>query len=173
MSSLVAKRYVKALLGTNDVAVVYNELAQISTAFLEDKFVSIIGSTDITKSAKLNLIFSFVDNCSETSINLIKLLSENKRLNIIPSIVAELKQELAVINNTYTGVIHTNKELSADYVSKLEISFSKKFDTTLTLTQNICDYDGIKVDLEGLGCEIGFSKDRLKSQMINHILKAV
>ena len=39
--------------------------------------------------------------------------------------------------------------------------------------QNVCDYDGIKVDIDGLGVEISFSKDRLKSQLIDHILKAV
>ena len=43
----------------------------------------------------------------------------------------------------------------------------------LQLTQNICDYDGIKVDIDGLGVEVGFSKERLKSQLIHHILKAV
>jgi hypothetical protein len=31
----------------------------------------------------------------------------------------------------------------------------------------------IKVDIEGLGVEISFSKERLKAQMIEHILKAV
>ena len=41
------------------------------------------------------------------------------------------------------------------------------------MTQNICDYDGVKVSIDGLGVEVGFAKNRLKSQMIDHILKAV
>jgi F-type H+-transporting ATPase subunit delta len=35
------------------------------------------------------------------------------------------------------------------------------------------NYDGIKVDIDGLGVEIGFAKSKFKSQMIEHILKAV
>jgi F-type H+-transporting ATPase subunit delta len=100
-------------------------------------------------------------------------LSENNRLGLIPNIVSELENELAVINNSYKGVIHTNVELSADEVAKLNQQFAKKFNVDLALTQNICDYDGIKVDIDGLGVEVGFSKERLKSQMIEHILKAV
>lgn len=173
MSSLVAKRYVKALLAGNDIATVSSELKQIATAYNDEKFLSIIASTDIKVSAKVGLIISFVEGVSTTTTNLINLLADNKRLNIIPDISSELEKELAVINNTHTGVVYTNKELSSDDIAKMEKSFSTKFDTTLTLTQNVCDYDGVKVDIEGLGVEIGFSKERLKSQMINHILKAV
>ncbi len=173
MSSLVAKRYVKALMAGDDIATVSNELSQISTAYNDEKFLSIIASTDIKVSAKVSLIISFVENINKTTTSLINLLADNKRLNIIPDISSELEKELAVINNTYAGIVYTNKELSSDDISKMEKSFSSKFDTTLTLTQNVCDYDGVKVDIEGLGVEIGFSKERLKSQMINHILKAV
>ncbi|MFY4842872.1 F0F1 ATP synthase subunit delta, partial [Aliarcobacter butzleri] len=43
----------------------------------------------------------------------------------------------------------------------------------VSLSHNVCEYDGIKVGIDGLGGEISFSKDRLKSQLIDHILKAV
>ena len=67
-----------------------------------------------------------------------------------------------------------------EYVS-IEISlfdrmlnkFSNKFNVKLNLTNEVCDYDGIKVDIDGLGVEIGFEKDKFKCQMIEHILKAV
>jgi F-type H+-transporting ATPase subunit delta len=173
MSNLVAKRYVKALLGSDDTATVASELSQIATAYKEEKFLSILASSDIKVSAKVGLIVSFVENCSAKTTNLVNLLAENKRLDIIPDIACELQSQLNVINNTYTGVIYTNKELSSTDVEKMEKSFAQKFNTNLTLTQNICDYDGVKVDIDGLGVEIGFSKERLKSQMINHILKAV
>ena len=103
----------------------------------------------------------------------IKLLGENKRLDIIPSIVEELNNQLSVINNNYSGVIYTNNELKKADVKAIAVQFSKKFEVNLTLEQNVCDYDGIKVDIDGLGVEISFSKDRLRTQMIEHILKAV
>ncbi len=90
------------------------------------------------------------------------------------SIIAkDLNIQLAKMNNNYIGVVYTNQELSSDYISSIEKQFSKKFDVKLSLSQNVCDYDGIKVDIDGLGVEISFSKDRLKSQLIDHILKAV
>ncbi len=176
MIELVAKRYVKALMSQRDNASlgsVCNELTQIASAFNDEKFISIISSTDVDVDKKIDLMLSFVDNASESVVNLVKLLGEKKRLEIIPEIVKGLNKELAVLNNSYTGIVYTNKELNSTDMDKLNEQFSKKFNVNLELSQNVCDYDGIKVDIDGLGCEIAFSKERLKSQMIDHILKAV
>ncbi len=176
MIDLVAKRYVKALMSdvdTNGLSSIFKELNTVLPAYTDEKFLLIMSSTDVSVDNKIDLILSFVDNASNTIKNLVKLLGEKKRLDIIPSIVSILKSELAVLNNSYTGVIHTNEELSESEVEKLNSQFATKFNVSLSLTQNICDYDGIKVDIDGLGFEIGLSKERLKSQMIDHILKAV
>ena len=176
MSNLVAKRYVKALVDGRDIDTISNilsELKNISSAYSDDKFISIISSTEATSDAKEELIISFVENCSDTTKNLIKLLSSNKRLDIVADIAEQLSKDVAVMKNSYEGVVYTNSELSNDYLASLEEKFSSKFGIELKLVQNICDYDGIKVDIDGLGVEIGFSKDRLKTQMIDHILKAV
>lgn len=176
MIDLVAKRYVKALLDGSDinqVTAVCDELSKISSAYADEKFVAIVSSSEIANSNKVEFIISLVDNISTTTKNLVKLLGDNKRLNIIPFIFHELRNQISVLNNSYTGVVYTNKKLDSSYVDSITEKFSKKFNINLTLEQNICDYDGIKVDIDGLGVEISFSKERLKSQMIDHILKAV
>jgi len=176
MIDLVAKRYVKAIMIDSDnksLTTIFNELNTISNAFLSDKFTSIIKSTDVSVDNKVELILSFLKRASKKTTNLIKLLGEKKRLDIIPEIVNILENELAVLNNSYTGIIHTNVKLSTQEVTKLAKQFASKFDVTLKLTQNVCNYDGIKVDIDGLGIEVGFSKDRLKAQLVEHILKAV
>ncbi len=176
MSQIIAKKYVKALLDGRDLescTAISEELNTISTAYGDDKFNAIVLSNEVSTESKVELIISFVDNCSDATKNLIKLLGKNKRLDIINSIGCELSKEISAMKNTYTGVIYTNNELNNDYVVSIQEQFSKKFGVELALTQNVCDYDGIKVDIEGLGLEIGFSKDRLKTQMIDHILKAV
>ncbi len=176
MNDLIAKRYVKALLDGKDIksaTAVYDDLKTIASAFKEEKFISIISSSEINSNDKVNLVISFIDKCGNDLKNLIKLLGTNKRLDLIPAMVKELDGQIARMNNTYTGVVYTNKKLSAKYVSSIETQFSKKFDVKLSLSQDVCDYDGIKVDIDSLGVEISFSKERLKSQMINHILKAV
>ena len=177
MNDLVAKRYVKALMDGRDlftVSGISDRLNIISSAFGDDKFVSIITSPEVSVSDKINLIVSLADaNNDVILVNFIKVLGEKRRLNLIPFIANELKTQIAKINNSYVGTIYTNQELSFDYVQMIAQQFSNKFNVNLSLTQNVCDYDGIKVDIDGLGVEISFSKDRLKSQLINHILKAV
>ena len=176
MNDLVAKRYVKALIEARDSYAVSNisySLNTISSAFNDEKFISIISSPEVADYAKVDLIISLVDLADETLKNFIKLLGEKRRLSLLPLIANELNVQIAKMNNNYVGVVYTNLELSSDYVSSIEEQFSRKFDVKLSLSQKVCDYDGIKVDIDGLGVEISFSKERLKSQLIDHILKAV
>lgn len=177
MNDLVAKRYVKALVdgrNSDSVNTVSDKLNIVSSAFADEKFNSIVSSPEIADNAKVDLIISLVDTANDEIFkNLIKLLGEKRRLLLLPYIAKELNFQIAKINNSYVGVVYTNQELSNDYVSTIEKQFSKKFDVKLSLSQNVCDYDGIKVDIDGLGVEISFSKERLKSQLIDHILKAV
>jgi F-type H+-transporting ATPase subunit delta len=69
--------------------------------------------------------------------------------------------------------VYSNEALSYDYMMEIQNKFSYKFGVNLTLVNQVCDYEGIKVDIDGLGVEIGFEKNKFKSQMIEHILKAV
>jgi F-type H+-transporting ATPase subunit delta len=177
MNDLVAKRYVKALVdGRNSetIIAISGMLNVISSAFADGKFNSIVSSPEIAVASKVDLIISLCDAANdETLKNFIKILGEKRRLGLLPFIAKELDSQIAKMNNSYVGVVYTNQELSNDYVSSIEKQFSKKFDVKLSLSQNVCDYDGIKVDIDGLGVEISFSKERLKSQLIDHILKAV
>ncbi|MDZ7819346.1 MAG: F0F1 ATP synthase subunit delta [Aliarcobacter sp.] len=177
MNDLVAKRYVKALVdgrNSDTISAISSKLNVISSAFADEKFNSIVSSPEIAVSSKVDLIISLCDAANdETLKNFIKILGEKRRLGLLPFIAKELNSQIAKMNNSYVGVVYTNQELSSDYVSSIEEQFSKKFDVKLSLSQNVCDYDGIKVDIDGLGVEISFSKERLKSQLIDHILKAV
>jgi len=176
MSNLVAKKYVKALMigkSLEDIKSVSQVINNVASAYSFDKFNIIIDSIEVSKDDKISLINSFDENMSDEIKNLIRLLANNKRLDIIPDIADELKQNISKLDNSYDGVIYINKPLDDSEVEKISNQFAKRFDIKLSLTQNICDYDGIKVDIDGLGVDINFSKERLKSQMIEHILKAV
>jgi F-type H+-transporting ATPase subunit delta len=63
--------------------------------------------------------------------------------------------------------------LSSDKIAQIAENLSKKFDTTIELEAKKSDYNGIKVEVESLGVEIGLSTDRLKAQLAEHILKAI
>ena len=58
-------------------------------------------------------------------------------------------------------------------IEDLSAGLSKKFDSKISLHAVKNDFNGIKVDVEGLGIEINFSKDRIDSQIIEHIIKAI
>ncbi|HJE03733.1 F0F1 ATP synthase subunit delta [Aliarcobacter thereius] len=176
MKDLVAKRYVKALLEARDLKEISSfskKLNSVAKAFSNDKFKSILASSEINEVAKVEFVLSIIENPEKSLENFIKLLGEKRRLEIIPFVATELENQIAKLNNNFIGVIYTNKELPTKSITSIEEQFSKKFDVKLSLSQNVCDYDGIKVDIDGLGVEISFSKDRLKTQLINHILKAV
>ncbi len=64
-------------------------------------------------------------------------------------------------------------ELSNEQLNSLEESFSKKFDAKINLVNQKSGYPGIRISLEDLGIEVSFSLERLKTQMTEHILKAI
>lgn len=176
MSNLIAKRYVKALIDGKDVSElesISQSLISVKAAFTDDKFNSIVSSPEVCVDKKVELVVSMFETASDSVVNFVKLLGEKRRINLIPNIANELSDEISKLKNVYTGVVYTNESLSDDFVKSIEEKFSTKFDVSLSLSQNVCDYDGIKVDIDGLGVEISFSKERLKSQLIDHILKAV
>jgi len=176
MSILIAKKYVKAIVQgskVDDLSLINTQLKEIALAYGDKKFNEIITSIDVETSKKVDLINSFTKDASNSLVNLIKLLAQNKRLNIIPNISSELNKEVSVITNSFTGVVYSSEALSDQYMSTIQENFAKKFNVELSLVNDVCDYDGIKVDIDGLGVEISFAKDRFKLDMINHILKAV
>jgi F-type H+-transporting ATPase subunit delta len=176
MSNLIAKRYVKALVKDREIshiAVINEQMKFIASAYNDEKFLNIINSIDITTYQKVDLLLSFIGNNDYIVNNLLILLGKNRRLTLIPSISAELEEQYSILINRYNGIVYSNEELSTEYLNDIQKKFSDKFGVNLTLTNKVCDYDGIKVDIDSLGVEIGFEKNKFKSQMIEHILKAV
>jgi F-type H+-transporting ATPase subunit delta len=176
MSQLVAKKYVKGLMkaiSTNEIDMYINELSKIVIALNYDKTKAILTSPDVSKANKENFVLSLKDTNDKKYENFIKLLSEKGRLLAIPFIVKELEIERDNINKSYTGVIYSNEDIPADEISSLESSFSKKLNATIKLNFEKKDVDGIKVDIDSLGVEIGFSRQNVRAAMLEHILKAI
>ncbi len=177
MEELIAKRYIKALKSSSDensmvnITTVFSALAD---SFKDDKFIQIIDNPNVQTADKLEILLEAVKSAKSSQIdNLIKLLVENKRINIIPAMAVELVKDVANSTKTYGGVISSNSDIDAKVVAELSSGLSKKFDSNITLTSIKNDFNGIKVEVEGLGIEINFSKDRIDSQFIEHIIKAI
>ena len=177
MEELIAKRYVKALKSSSDLesmkdmTIIFSALAE---SFKNDKFLNIIDNPNVNVKDKLTILLDAVKAANSSKINnFIKLLVENKRINILPAIANELQKDIANATKTYEGVIYSDTDIETKLIEDLSAGLSKKFNSKISLDAVKNDFNGIKVDVEGLGIEINFSKDRIDSQIIEHIIKAI
>lgn len=177
MSSLIAKRYVNALLegaDKNEYEAFLTVLAGVSNSFENEKFKSVIYSPNISSEEKKTIILEAIKPYSNEKINsFVTLLADRNRLFVIPNIAEEIRLAIAAANNTYSGVVYSKNKLEAGELELLSSSLSKKLNSNIALTQDGSEYDGIKIEVEDLGVEVSFSQSRIRAQMIEHILKAI
>ena len=177
MDQLVAKRYVKALieaLGEKKIESAASSLATIAAAFDDPKFAEIIISPEVSKEERENLIVDLLGKKADTQlVNFVKTLGIHNRFGLIPEISKLLQKELQRRANRYEGVVESKKPIDKKLLGELESSLSKYVDATVVLHPVKSDRDGIKVMIEDLGLEASFSKERVASDMISHILKAL
>jgi F-type H+-transporting ATPase subunit delta len=177
MEELIAKRYIKAMRQSTDSSefeLISDVFDGLSTAFKNDKFVDIVSSPDVSTEDKRDMLVNSVKSAANSKIeNFISLLVENGRIGIIPAIAQEMKKEIAREKNSFVGKVYSDSDIDANAIDGLSSGLSKKVGSNIALEFIKSDYDGVKVEVEDLGIEINFSKNRLNSQMINHILKAI
>jgi len=176
MKGIIAKKYVNALMKScndSEINSIEKSINEISNAFESTKFNNIILSPDLSDDQKEKFILSLLDKGEGKTLNFIKLLAANDRLPLIPAIASELKYQISLKSNSYEGEVISNFEISKDQITKLEENFSKKFNANIKLKSIVTDYPGLKIQLDDLGVEVSFSLDRLKTQMVEHILKAI
>ncbi len=177
MEELIAKKYIKALNNGLDIKSIQNMseiFSVLAESFKDEKFVHIIQNPNVRASAKSEILLAAVESSKSSKINnFIKLLVEKKRINIIPAIAEELKKEIARSTKTYTGIVYSDTKILIKTIRELSGGLSKKFDLKISLKYVKSDFNGIKVDVEDLGIEINFSKERINNQMIEHIVKAI
>ncbi len=177
MEELIAKRYIKAIRSSSstdsmeDIATIFSVLAK---SFKEAKFVQIISNPDVSEEQKLEILLESVKAINSEEVNnLIKLLVENNRINIIPALAEGMRKDVAKSSKIYSGIIYSDSDIEAKVVKDLSSGLSKKFDSNISLEFKKNDFNGIKVDVEDLGIEINFSKTRINNQIIEHIIKAI
>ncbi len=177
MDMLIAKRYVKGLIeavGDKKVSAATKTLERVAKAFEDRKFAELMISPEVKKSQKEELVLALAgEKCDPKIANFIKVLGIHGRLGLIPEIVRLLQKELQRRANRYEGVVESSVKLDKKLIGELESSLSKYVNATVVLHPVKIKGEGIKVTIEDLGLEASFSKERVASDMINHILKAL
>ncbi len=176
MDRVIAKRYVKALVSTLDddsLSSASDSLRDLTSAFLSPKFRDIINSSDVLNDKIEEFILSIANSSDEKLINFLKLLIANKRVADIPAISKELDRELAFKKGEFDGLLISNFKVNDSDLRDIESKISAKLKSKINLENRVTDYPGLKVEIDDLGVEVGLSTDRLKSQLAEHILRAI
>ncbi|WP_456403449.1 F0F1 ATP synthase subunit delta [Hydrogenimonas sp.] len=177
MEMLIAKRYVKALIeavGEKKIAAATKTLEKVAKAFEDEKFAELMISPEIKKSQKEELVLAIAgEKCDPKVVNFIKVLNVHGRLGLIPQVVHLLQKELQRRANRYEGVVESSVKLDKKLIGELESSLSKYVNATVVLHPVKSKGEGIRVMIEDLGLEASFSKERVATDMISHILKAL
>lgn len=174
---LIAKRYIKPLIelcDQNELDNLSELLNSIASAFENDKFVTIMRSSDVSDADKTALVLDMAAPAnSKIANNLIKLLAENGRLNLVPALAHELAHEIARIKRLYKGRVYCNSAIDQNSIDAIARDLGNKVGATISLEFVASNFDGVRVEVDDLNIEINFSKSRLNAQLVEHILKAI
>ncbi len=174
MEELIAKRYAQALSSVSKdlpgIVEVLNVLSEvISSAEIKSTLISPI----ISSESKTEMILSALSDDDSTLVNFIKVLGENKRLDLIPAITKVLNTDQQRVSNEYEGVLKSTSSLDEAVLADLEKTLEKYTGSKIKLTQEKSDIEGLRVSVDDLGIEVNFSKQRVKEQLIDFIKKSL
>jgi len=178
MEELIAKRYVNALVeatSKKDRADFSKILLTLSDTVSESDISEKLASPLISNEQKTEMIVGGLgDDANVKLINFIKIIGENGRLNLLPTVAKVLKQVIQKETNKYEGVVTAATKLKAAELKELQDSLATYTGgANIKLTQEISDLEGIKVSVDDLGIEVNFSKQRVKEQLIDFITKSL
>ena len=175
MEELIAKRYASALSSVSkDLPAILEVLSVLSEVTSSAEVKSALTSPIISSEKKTEMILSTLDSKADVSlVNFIKILGENSRLDLIPAITKVLNSDQQRISNKYDGVLKSASILDENALKDLEKTLKKYTGSTIKLTQEKTDLEGLRVSVDDLGIEVNFSKQRVKEQLIDFIKKSL
>lgn len=174
MEELIAKRYVQALSSVSKNIKGISEVLNVLTeAMSSEEVMTALTSPIVSSEKKTEMILSAISDDDNTLVNFIKILGENRRLDLIPAISKVLNADLQKESNKYKGVLKSKKKLDKEELSNLEETLKRYTGSTIKLKQEKTDLDGLRVSVDDLGIEVNFSKQRVKEQLIDFIKKSL
>ena len=175
MEELIAKRYATALSSVSkDIKEIANVLNVLTEVIATEEVKTALTSPIVAADKKTEMILSTLGKDADTTlVNFIKILGENKRLDLIPAIAKVLNSDLQKESNKYEGVLKSSKKLAKEELDKLEKTLEKYTGSKIKLTQEKTDLDGLRVSVDDLGIEVNFSKQRVKEELIDFIKKSL
>jgi len=171
---MIVEKYTKALLSVlskEEASEVYEALARLALASKNVKFILIVKSPLLTNEEKVKFLSEVAECNNPKFINFLRILVENKRLDSFKELHKSMLNKVSKLFNTYGGVVEG--KISDEVVSELERKLSDKFKATIKLLKKEKEFNGVKVFVEVLNVEVDVDEDKIKRNLLNHILKGV
>jgi len=171
---MVVEKYTKAFLASlnkDEVAEAYEAIARIALVAKDPKFILIVKSPMLSVEEKLQFLSEIAEYKNEKFINFLRIILENKREDLFKEIHTSLYEKVSKYFNTYAGVVEG--KVSEDMLKEIENKLTQKFNAEIRLLLKEKDINGIKVFVDILNVEVAINEDKIKSDLINDILKAI
>ena len=177
MKELIAKRYAKALMESSSAKELKAQLTALNAlrkALQKEEYAEVVASPLVPAGKKFELLIQPLEGKIDAKLyNLLRLMSEKGRLDLIPDLAEILAFELKRKSNRFDGVVEADDALAKEELARLETVLEKYSGAKIQLKQTGKSGDGLHVAVEDLGLELSVSKSRIKSDLLDFIQRAL
>ncbi len=171
---MIVEKYVKALLealNEDEIVEVYEAIAKLALVAKDPKFILLVKSPILSIDEKIEILKKLADCENSKFVNFMRILLENKRIDLLKEIYQSLYASVARHFNTYAGIVEG--KISEDTLKAIEDKLSKEFNANIKLQLKDTDINGIKVFVDVLNVEVSILEERIKQDLLTQILKAI
>ncbi|PSJ79375.1 F0F1 ATP synthase subunit delta [Neisseria iguanae] len=149
----IARPYAKALFGLaqekKQIESWLDGLRQLAAVLQDPKIMSLVGQPETTSSDKAKALTDLVGLNDVSLTNFVSVLSEQKRLNVLPEVYAQYQDLVLALNNTKSAVIYSAYELTHAQLTDLTTTLKTRFNTDLQVATKIDPelIGGVKVEV--------------------------
>ena len=109
----------------------------------------------------------------EKLYRLLEIMSENGRLDLVPELASILEYERKLASKSFVGKIESDATLADEDIKRLEKRLSEYSGAKIVLEKGAQREDGLRVEVEDLGIELSYSKERVKADLLAFIQQAL
>ena len=173
MEELIAKRYAKALMEISDSKNLEADIAALKnlSSEMEDKNVKeIVVSPLISNDKRFELLVEpLKEKLDDKLYKLLAVMNSHGRLSLLPKVVELLEYEMKRTKNSFEGTVSSDGTVKREDIVKLEKRLADYTGSNIKLKESGTKIDGIKVEVDDLGIELSYSKDRVKADLLAFI----
>ncbi len=173
MEELIAKRYAKALMDISDESALkadVESLKKLASTVNEKDVKELVVSPLISNDKKFSILVEpLKGKIGDKLYRLLSVMSSHGRLSLIPSVAEFLEYEMKKVTNSFEGTLLSDGSIKRGDIAKLEKSLSDYTGANIKLINGKEKIDGIKVEVEDLGIELSYSKERIKADLLAFI----